>query len=104
MRDPFDDFWAVYPKKTGKDAARNAWKKRRIGGDLAATLIAALAWQKQQDSWLKDGGQFVPNPATWINQGRWQDEPVEAPTPRSRMGKQSERLLLAVANLSDVRA
>lgn len=77
--DPFDAFWGVYPRKVGKDAARAAWKKRRIGADLASTIIAALAWQKQQDAWLRDGGQYVPNPATWINQGRWQDEPQTTP-------------------------
>lgn len=78
-RDPFDDFWAVYPRKVGKDAARRAWEKRRISAETAATIIAALAWQKQQDAWLRDGGRFIPNPATWINQGRWQDEPTTTP-------------------------
>jgi hypothetical protein len=42
-------------------------------------MLAALAWQVQQPDWLKDGGQFVPHPSTWLNQGRWQDEPRDQP-------------------------
>jgi hypothetical protein len=26
--------------------------------------------------WTKDGGQFIPHPATWLNQKRWEDEPM----------------------------
>jgi hypothetical protein len=78
-RERFDAFWRVYPKKVGKDAAWKAWQTRHLSADLAATVIAALAWQVQQDNWLVEGGRFVPNPATWINQGRWQDEPSATP-------------------------
>lgn len=24
--------------------------------------------------WLKDKGQFIPYPSTWLNQKRWEDE------------------------------
>lgn len=70
----FDEFWAAYPKKTGKDAARKAFEKRKPDADLLATMLGVLAAQRNSKDWLKDGGQFVPNPATWLNQGRWQDE------------------------------
>lgn len=66
----FDRFWARYPKKVGKDEARKAWKKRKPNID------AVLAALEQQESWLmRDGGEFIPNPSTWLNQGRWQDSP-----------------------------
>ena len=83
-RERFDAFWRVYPKKVGKDAAWKAWQLRHLSDDLAAVVIAALAWQVQQDNWLIDGGRFVPNPATWINQGRWQDEPSTTPKVNDR--------------------
>lgn len=41
-------------------------------------MLAALAQQKKSPQWVKDGGEFIPHPATWLNQGRWQDE-VAAP-------------------------
>lgn len=71
----FDAFWQAYPKKTGKGAARKAWSK--VKPDLVIAL-KALEWQKQSDQWRKDGGQYIPNPATWLNQGRWEDAPLEA--------------------------
>jgi uncharacterized protein YdaU (DUF1376 family) len=74
----FDRFWALYPKKTGKDAALRAWQKARGKPDLLV-ILDAVTQQRTSMQWLKDGGQFIPNPATWINQGRWDDEPVDMP-------------------------
>lgn len=79
LRERFADFWRCYPKKVGKDAALKVWEKLKPSADLLAQMLAVLAWQKQQEAWVKDGGQFVPHPATWLNQGRWQDERSEAP-------------------------
>lgn len=67
----FDAFWMAYPKKVGKGAALKAWQKAKP--PLQACLDG-LAWQKRLPQWDKDGGQFVPNPATWLNQSRWLDE------------------------------
>lgn len=79
LRERFADFWRCYPRKVGKDAAWKAWQKVKPGAELAAQMLAVLAWQKQQETWVKDGGQFIPHPATWLNQGRWKDEPSTAP-------------------------
>ena len=71
----FEEFWQEYPRKTGKEAARRAWEKAsaRVGADaILAGLRAAL--------WPSDS-QFIPHPATWLNQGRWDDE---APPARPR--------------------
>jgi hypothetical protein len=69
----FDTFWLCYPKKVGKDAARTAFKRKKLDAHIFK-VMDALAAQKKSAQWLKDGGQFIPHPATWINQGRWQDE------------------------------
>jgi len=79
VRASFDTFWAAYPKKVGKDAAWRAWRKRRPTSEISQQILAALTWQRTQDNWLREGGRFVPNPATWINEGRWQDEPAAIP-------------------------
>jgi len=73
----FDEFWSEYPKKVGKEAARKAWQKHNP--DLK-TVKDALSWQRVSDQWLKDGGQFIPNPSTYLNQNRWLDE-KPLPTP-----------------------
>lgn len=77
LRARFERFWAAYPKKTGKDAAWKAFHKRQPGDDLTEAILTALAWQTLQPNWTKDGGQYIPNPATWLNQGRWADEPQQ---------------------------
>jgi len=73
----FEEFWKAYPRKVGKDAARKAWKKRR---PALTTCLEAIKRQQASEQWQKNGGQFIPNPATWISQGRWEDEPGPAPT------------------------
>lgn len=70
----FDAFWMAYPKKVGKGAAEKAWRALGPDAELIQQMTAALEWQRQQDQWRKDGGQFIPNPSTWLNQKRWLDE------------------------------
>lgn len=76
----FEQFWTQYPRKAGKKAAWKAWKAAKDKPDLAR-ILAALERAKQSPDWTKDHGKFIPHPATWLNQGRWDDEvPVHTPT------------------------
>jgi hypothetical protein len=68
----FDMFWKAYPRKVGKKAALSAWKKAKDKPD-AQSIVESVQKQAQSEAWQKDGGQYIPNPATWINQGRWDD-------------------------------
>lgn len=70
--DEFDRFWDAYPKKSGKIAAKKAWIKNKPPID---DVLVALLWQSKSDQWLTDDGRYIPNPLTYINQGRWHDEP-----------------------------
>lgn len=70
----FDRFWQAYPKKRGKQDARRAWAKLNPSMELCRTMSAALTQQKQSDDWTREGGRFVPYPATWLNGRRWEDE------------------------------
>jgi len=69
--DSFANFWKAYPRKVGKGAAEKLWKK--LKPDLT-TVLQAIQRATATDQWRKDGGQFIPNPATWLNQKRWLDE------------------------------
>lgn len=69
----FEKFWQAFPSKVGKDAARKAFDKRKPDDALLAQMLSAIDAQRKSPKWLKDGGQFIPNPATWLNQGRWMD-------------------------------
>ena len=95
----FAEFWAAYPKKVGKGDAERAWKKVSGPAAVLALITEALRWQRVSDQWLKDGGQYVPNPATYINQRRWEDEPQEqharkdAPRPQALSFRERDKEL-----------
>lgn len=81
----FDAFWKAYPKKVAKDEARKAFEKRKPTAEMVPILLAALEVQTKSQAWTKEGGQFIPNPATWLNQGRWQDEISGEPSQATSM-------------------
>ncbi len=77
----FDSFYSAYPKKVGKPAALKAWKAAKVKAGELVTILADLATRSQSTDWQKDGGQFIPNPSTYLNQRRWEDEqPSTAPS------------------------
>lgn len=71
---PFELFWRAYPRKVAKVLAAKAWRRLNPTPALTAQIMAALGRQKRTEQWTKDGGQFVPHAATWLNQQRWLDE------------------------------
>lgn len=79
LEDLFDRFWRLYPRKVGKANAQKAWGKLKVHSALFDRMAAALAVWSVSADWTKDGGQFIPHPATWLNGKRWEDElPVPA--------------------------
>lgn len=70
----FDAFWLIYPKKVGKQDARKAWQKLAPASALRATILQAVTNQMTWRMWLKDGGEFIPHPATWLHGQRWEDD------------------------------
>jgi hypothetical protein len=80
--DGFPEFWKAYPSKVGKGQAISAWKKAKINGELE-TVLSSLAQWKLSPRWQ---GGTICNPATWINQRRWEDDPSTAADFSSRGG------------------
>lgn len=70
----FETFWKEYPRKTGKGAAKRAFEKALLKGVTIESLVTAVRRQKCGSQWTRDGGQYIPHPATWLNQERWEDE------------------------------
>lgn len=80
----FTAFWDAYPRKVGKGDAAKSFARLKPDAALFAEMMAALDRQKRSEQWQRENGRFVPNPATWINQTRWEDDlppPSRAPTP-----------------------
>lgn len=67
----FAEFWKEYPKKSAKSEAQKAFKKVATEYE---SLMAGLLLHKNTDDWKKENGKFIPYPATWLNQRRWEDE------------------------------
>lgn len=71
----FNVFWTVYPVKVGKLKAKQAaWKAARRG-DWPGWEAVCLAVEAQKESPRWKGGT-IPNPSTWFNGGRWDDDPA----------------------------
>ena len=80
----FDSFWKAYPKKVGKADAHRAFVK--VPKDIWPKLVPAVEKQKQSRQWQIEGGRYIPNPSTWLNQGRWDDEPTDNRKPSQIAG------------------
>lgn len=80
----FTAFWAAYPRRVGKGGARRAWAKIRPDPGLVESMLGAVEQQRDSWQWRRDNGQFVPHPATWLNERRWEDEPEPASAPALR--------------------
>ena len=65
----FESFYSSYPRKVAKPQAKKAWSKNKC---VLAEVLPALEQHKK--TW-KDP-QFIPHPATWLNQRRWEDETI----------------------------
>jgi hypothetical protein len=67
----FDAFWEAYPKKVGKGEARRAYAKalRKIEENVILSAVNDYAASRRGQE-----KRYTANPATWLNQERWEDE------------------------------
>ena len=68
----FDEWWISYPHKVGKAAAKKAFRQA-----VALASIDELRIGVQRYIDTKPPDRPWCNPATWLNQERWKDEPAE---------------------------
>lgn len=71
----FTEFWNAYPRKVAKQNAAKAWGK--TGADdsqsLTSTILADVK-RRVDGEWKGKEVQYIPHPATYLNQRRWEDE------------------------------
>lgn len=98
----FESWWREYPRRVGKGAAKVAYEKAILKGLSDQELLEAI----RRQAWSLEL-QYIPHPATWLNQERWADDPLAAaPSGRSsRIGaveRMREELMGGSANIVDL--
>lgn len=73
-QEDFDRFWISYPKKVAKSAAIQAWKRLAPDEKLVRQILKSLDFYRQSEDWTKQGGKYIPYPASWLNGRRFEDE------------------------------
>ena len=81
----FDRFWEAYPRKVGKAAAARLWRTLHPDDALLGAMLDALERAAHTDQWQREAGRFIPHPATWLSQRRWEDELPDSLLARPRL-------------------
>jgi uncharacterized protein YdaU (DUF1376 family) len=76
--DGFAEFYTAYPKKVGRPAAEKAYKTEKAERCLEF-ILKDIDSRLSSGDWSLDKRKFIPNPATYLNQRRWEDEAGEEP-------------------------
>ncbi len=81
----FDTFWKAYPRKVAKGDARKAWIQTEKIRPSLSNILEAIENQKNTQQWIENDGIYIPYPATWLRQERWDDEvKIEVPKALSK--------------------
>ena len=78
----FNDFYKKYPRKVAKKVAEIAWKKMNFTEQTLA--LEAITNHIKYWEVTETQIQFIPHPATWLNQGRYEDELVLPQEPKPK--------------------
>ncbi|HEX5034975.1 MAG TPA: hypothetical protein VFW62_10865 [bacterium] len=70
----FERFWKAYPRRVSRAKAERAWRRLKPSEQLTVKILQAVERAKTSEDWRKDGGMFIPYPASYLNQRRWEDE------------------------------
>ena len=68
----FQTFWQLYPRKVAKKQAEKSWK--RLSQAEQTEVLKVLPNHIEYWRLKETDKEFIPHPATWLNQGRWEDE------------------------------
>jgi hypothetical protein len=96
----FDEFWEWYPRKVGKEAAKKAWEGARRKTDQQNILDGVERFRTDPNLPVKE---FIPHPSTWLNEGRWDDEPLPVRGQQQRPNPSQARLQAGYDLLQETR-
>ena len=86
----FPEFYERYPRHVGRDAADKAWRVA-VQKTTPAEIMAGL--ERQHTELTSRDPKYIPHPATWLNQGRWTDEPAKVQLLRPKNAAAAQEFL-----------
>lgn len=81
----FNEFYSKYPRKVKKQDVKKWFQKNKPSSELFSSMMSSLEQFRGSKDWLKDNGQYIPYPSTWLNQRRWEDEGIQESKPMSAL-------------------
>lgn len=78
LEEGFRAFWQAYPRQIGKPEAQQEWAALCPDVALREVIQQAVRVHKQSAQWARDGGRYIPAPARWLKEKRWEDTPAPA--------------------------
>lgn len=69
----FEEFFREYPRKEAKAKAKAVWQQKNLDA-LATCIISAANRYKQTPQWTRENGRYIPLPASFLEDERWDDE------------------------------
>lgn len=81
----FNEFYSKYPRKVKKQDVKKWFQKNKPSSELFSSMMSSLEQFRGSKDWLKDNGQYIPYPSTWLNQKRWEDEEIQESKPMSAL-------------------
>lgn len=74
LNEDFAAWWKLYPNKVGRPVAMKAFAKARKAADQSTLLNAT---ERYVERLARPNAPNPCNPATWLNQERWNDQPMQ---------------------------
>jgi hypothetical protein len=72
--DAFAKFWATYPRRVAKLAAEKAFQRALRSATAEVIIGAAKCYAAERNG---QDPKYTAHPSTWLNAGRWSDEPTK---------------------------
>lgn len=73
----FNQLWAMYPRKEGKQKAIQAWNVLHPDEPVMQAIQEGLTRHQASDQWQRENRRFVPYLSTFLKQHRWEEHPIE---------------------------
>jgi hypothetical protein len=67
----FEKFWEAYPKKVKRKPSLEVWRRKKLDS-LKDRILQDIAMRLSSDRRWIEG--YIPDPTTYLNQERWNDE------------------------------